>query len=140
MPTGALSISMPNTPNIPTITTKHSATRPTFFPTVAWWKSLPRPSFTSYYSSNYNIRESRDDTHDENGRRVMEEGLLSEGEREDFDGVIAGVGMGDESGSSYWKMVSDEGRRRGKLRLVVEVLGGVGVVVAVVGLALLIFG
>ncbi|KAJ8061420.1 hypothetical protein OCU04_009241 [Sclerotinia nivalis] len=139
MPTGALSISIPDTPNTP-ITTKHSTTRPTFFPTVAWWKSFPRPSFSSYYSSTYNIRGNRNDTHDENGRRIMEEGLLSEGEREDFDGVIAGVGMGNESGSSYWKMVSDEGRRRGKLRLVVEVLGGVGVVVAVVGLVLLIFG
>lgn len=140
MPTGALSISIPDTPNIPKITTKHSATRPTFFPTVAWWKSFPKPSFTNYYSSNYNIRRNKKDTHDENERRIMEEGLLSEGEREDFDGVIAGVRMGNESGSSYWKMVSDEGRRKGKLRLVVEVLGCVGVVVAVVGLGLLIFG
>ncbi|KAI9650904.1 hypothetical protein NHQ30_000939 [Ciborinia camelliae] len=139
MPTGALSLSIPESPTTPTTTTKHSATRPTFFPTVAWWKRFPRPSFPNYYSSYSNIHGYRNDTHDENGRRIMEEGLLSEGEREDFDGVIAGVGMGNASGSSYWKRVSDEASR-GRLRLAVEVLGGLGVVIAVVGLVLLIFG
>lgn len=133
MPTGALSISIPDTPTTPTSTTKHSATRPTFFPTVHWWKRFPRPKFPSYYPSSY-----RHDTHDEDGRRIIEEGLLSEEdrEREDADGVLAGVGMD----SSYWKRVSDEGQRRGRMRLAVEVLGGLGVVVAVIGLVLLIFG
>lgn len=69
----------------------------------------------------------------------MEEGLLSENEREDFDGVIAGVGS-RHSGSSYWKRVRNEGMRWGRLRFAVEVLGGVGVVVAVLGLVMLIFG
>ncbi|KAA8564751.1 hypothetical protein EYC84_011638 [Monilinia fructicola] len=74
------------------------------------------------------------------GRIVMEEGLLSGNEREDYDGVIAGAGMGNRSGSSYWKRVSDEGTRRQRIKLAVEVMGGVGVVVAAIGLILLIFG
>ncbi|TGO45047.1 hypothetical protein BCON_0430g00040 [Botryotinia convoluta] len=141
MPTGALSISIPDRPTTPTTTTKHSATRPTFVPTVAWWRRFPRPKFPSYYSSNYNTQGYRNDTHDENGRMTMEEGLLSDdGEREDSDGMIPRVGMQSDSGSSYWKRVSGEGRRLRRLRLVVEILGGVGVVVAVVGLGLLVFG
>ncbi|KAF7945577.1 hypothetical protein EAE96_010344 [Botrytis aclada] len=140
MPTGALSISIPDTPTTPATTTKHSATRPTFFPAVAWWRSFPRPRFPSYYSSNYNTHECRNDTHDENGRVTMEEGLLSDGEREDFDGIIPRVGMQSDSGSSYWKRVSGEGRRMGRLRLVVEILGAAGVVVALVGVILLVFG
>lgn len=70
----------------------------------------------------------------------MEEGLLSDGEREDFDGMIPRVATQSGSGSSYWKRVSGEGRRIGRLRLIVEILGAVGVVVAVVGLVLLFFG
>ena len=70
----------------------------------------------------------------------MEEGLLSDGEREDFDGMIPRVGMQGDSGSNYWKRVRGEARRIGGLRLIVEILGGVGVVVAVIGLVLLIFG
>lgn len=70
----------------------------------------------------------------------MEEGLLSDGEREDFDGTIPRAAMQSGSGSSYWKRVSGEGRRIGRLRLIVEILGAVGVVVAVVGLVLLFFG
>ncbi|ATZ57436.1 hypothetical protein BCIN_15g00180 [Botrytis cinerea B05.10] len=140
MPTGALSISIPDTPTTPTTTTKHSATRPTFFPTVAWWRRFPKPKFPSYYSSNYNTHGHRNDTHDENGRITMEEGLLSDGEREDFDGMIPRVGMQGDSGSNYWKRVRGEAQRIGGLRLIVEILGGVGVVVAVIGLVLLIFG
>ncbi|KAF7914141.1 uncharacterized protein EAF01_000547 [Botrytis porri] len=141
MPTGALSITIPDTPTTPTTTTKHSATRPTFLPTLAWWRLFPRPRFPSYYSSNDNTHGYRNDTHDENGRMTMEEGLLSDGEREDLDGMIPRVGMQSDSGSSYWKRVSGEGRRMGRLRLVVEILGAVGVVVvAVVGLVLLVFG
>ncbi|TGO22026.1 hypothetical protein BPAE_0187g00150 [Botrytis paeoniae] len=133
MPTGALSISIPDIPTTPTTTTKHSATRPTFFPTVAWWRRFPRPRFPSYYSSSYNTHGYRNDTHDENGRMIIEEGLLSDGEREDSDGMTIRVGMQSDSGSSYWKRVSSEGRRMGRLRLVVEILGAVGVIVAVVG-------
>ncbi|QSZ32734.1 hypothetical protein DSL72_002313 [Monilinia vaccinii-corymbosi] len=140
MPTGALSISIPDTPTTPTTTTKHSATRPTFFPTVAWWKRFPRPSFPNYYSSNSDVHGYRSDTQDENGRRIMEEGLLSEHERGDFDGVIAGVGVGNASGSSYWKRIRDEGTREERIRFAVEVMGGFGVAVAVVSLVILIFG
>ncbi|TGO39144.1 hypothetical protein BHYA_0059g00080 [Botrytis hyacinthi] len=133
MPTGALSISIPNTPTTPTTTTKHSGTRPTFFPTVAWWRRFPRPRFPSYHSSNYTTHGSRNGTYDENGTATMEEGLLSDGEREDFDGMIPRAGMQSDSGSSYWERVSGEGRRMGRLRLIMEIMCAVGVGVAVVG-------
>ncbi|PQE04021.1 hypothetical protein CJF31_00003141 [Rutstroemia sp. NJR-2017a BVV2] len=133
MPTGALAISIPDSPATTTRkATQHSVVRPTFFPTVAWWKLFPRPFGGDVY---------RDGGEERNYR--AEEGLLDGGRNDEFsvgNGLIgagrvgSGVGMMRGAGSDYWRRVREQSERRGKLRFWVEVLGAVGVVVAVVGL------
>ncbi|KAM3079185.1 hypothetical protein ACMFMF_004111 [Clarireedia jacksonii] len=137
MPTGALTISIPDSTTTPREATKHSASRPTFFPTVAWWKLFPRPFGGGAHG---------DDGQERN--YLAEEGLLDGGSNDEFsigNGVIgagrvgSGVGMIRGAGSDYWRKARAQSEKRGKLWFWVEVLGAVGVVVAVVGLIGLIF-
>jgi hypothetical protein len=133
MPTGALTISIPDSPTTATRkATQHSVARPTFFPTVAWWKPFHRPFRGDVYGDGGQERYYR-----------AEEGLL-DGERNDEfsvgNGLIgagrvgSGVGMMRGAGSDYWRRMREQSESRGKLRFWVEVLGAVGVVVAMLGL------
>src|SRR4051812_36326569 len=137
MPTGALTISIPDSPATTTRkATKHSLARPTFFPTIAWWKLFPRPFGGDVY---------RDGGQERNYR--AEEGLLDGGRNDEFsvgNGVIgagrvgSGVGMMRGAGSDYWRGGREQSEKRGKIRVLGEGLWAVGAVVAMVGLIALI--